>query len=466
MSKAGTDVVVSRDIQRGNRRPQHLGLIAQQPFTFLRPFAVAPVRPGETLMMADLSGDSIFDSVLQLQNLPMTFAEVGVWYVPFSRLPDWMRQIIIGTGFRYLNFADLQGTTAPAAPGANAADITTQGHTTPGLQSRLRRWAGEVGGNQTTQQGESVYAPYASHSTFAIAEDWYDLQENDYDNEDLFQNEPILSSYSRGATRTNFDVGLAGLDPDPSATTSLADLIEQLFLMTTAEMSWPEYLASHGVSIRGSDHMTHPLMLRHAYLGPMGPGEVLNDSISAGAGDADIQESSFTNTRQRENYTNDINHDWDARTVGSIGQRWSGQVKPMLRFDQPGFIVGTITWWFENGSADTYGHMFDATRMTHPGHWGVRQGGGVEEEDFLATQDLYDVAGTAIQDGLSSGQTGAGSSVMNMLNLFLHGETAAPLGEDFFRFRGPFGRELLSQHIRLSSRLSLKLDIKSDLVGG
>lgn len=466
MTKAGTDISVDRGIDRGRRMPEHKGLIAQQPERFFRPFCVAPVRPGETLLMADVQGDTLLDSIVQYNNLPMTYAEMGLWFVPFSRMPDWMRQIIIGTGFGYLNLADIQGTTAAVAPGANAADIQTQGHQTPGLQSRVRPWAGEIGGNQTTQQSESVYAPYASHATYAIAEDWYDSDRLDWDQEDLMQNEPVLSPHSRGATRTNFDVGLAGLDPDPSSVTSLADLIEQLFLMTTAEMSWPEYLASHGVDPRNAHHMTHPLMIRHGYVGPMGPGHIVTNGNSAGAGDVDIQDDSFSSTRQRENYTNDINHDWDARICGSVGQRWNGSVRPNLRFDQPGFIVGTVTWWQETGQVSEYGHLFDATRMTHPGHWGVRQAGGVEEEDFLATQDLYDAAGTAIVNGASSGQTGTGSSVFNLLNLFLHGEVTAPLGGDFFRYRGPMGRLLPEGLVRMSSRFNVRLDIRSDLVGG
>lgn len=464
MVQASIDIHVVRDIDRGPRRPGHNGLVAQQPRQFLRPWCVAPVRPGETLRRVSVMGDTMLDSVVQWNNLPMTFAEIGLWYVPFSRMPDWMRQIIIGTGYRYLNLADITGITAAVAQGATAAEIAAQGHTTPGLQAILRGWAGEVGGPQAgPQASESVYAPFASHGTYAIAEDWYDLVSNDYDNAVLMSNEPVLSEYTRGATSTNFDVGLAGLDPDPSAVTSLADLIEQLFLLSSSELSWPEYLALAGVDPRQSDHMTHPIMIRHGFVGPMGDGHLVHGAYNAF--DNDLQSDSFTSTRQVEGDSDDATSmEWDARIIGQIGQRWNGSVSPGLRFDQPGFIVGTIAWWNELGSAGNYGHMFDATRLTHPGHWGIRQGGGVEEEDFLATQDLYDVTGGAIQDGADSGQTGTGSSVMNMMNLYLHGETAAPLGTDFFRFRGPYGREIPDGLNRMSSRLRAEFDIMSDLV--
>ena len=468
MPGAERNIPVTRDIVRGMRRPQHLGYSATQPYRFIRPLCAAPVRPGETLEEVDMLGETMLDSVMQLQNLPLTWAEAGLWYVPITRLPQWFKQIFIGSQADYQSSADIAGTTAPVAAGANATEISEQGHMTPGLQSHVRPWAGEIGGNQTTQIAESLYAPYVSHATWAVAGDWYSVPNEDFDENQLFQNEPLVDDYVKSATLQNFDVGLAGLDLDPSSITSVADLLESMYLLTSVERTWAEYLAEFGVSPSSVEGMVHPIMLRHQYLGPTGSPQL--DITSSDVASGTVERTGFSNTDQAEqHYTVSAGEPaatshWDARALGFVGTKWDAKVRPRLRFDQPGILLGTLVCWNENGNQGNYGHHFDITRLTHPGHWGARLAGGVEEDDFIATQDLYDVAGTAIQDGNRSSQGGGGSSVMNMLNLFLHGDVAAPNSTDFFRFRGPYGRILDDVLTRPSTRMSYRFKIRSDLV--
>jgi len=424
---------------------------------------LAPVRPGETLAAASITGDTVFDSVVQLQNLPMTYAELGLWFVPFTVLPPWMKAMVIGTPQDFLDHGDIGGTTAPLDGGP----IASQGHTTEGLQTRLRPWAGEVGGNQTVQQDVSAYAPFASWCTYMIAQDWYDTQGIDWEDEDQFQNEPVVSQYVRGATMSSFTVGSAALDTDPSSITSLAQLVEDLFLLTRTETTWAEYLAQHGVDPRRLQSMTVPLMLQHEYCGNMGSPQFFSNSMTDQAVDLEnVEATGFANTHQIEAHLTDPDEwstGWDSRGLGLIGTKWGRSGSPMIRFEQPGFIVGTHVWWGEDGGAQDYGHIFDATRLIKPGNWGHRAAGGIDEEDFITANDLYDTAGTSLQVGDSDQ---SGQNVMNMLNLFLHGEIAAPLGTSFFRYRGPYGRTLGDPLIRMSSRFSGQLHIISDLVAG
>jgi hypothetical protein len=140
-----------------------------------------------------------------------------------------------------------------------------------------------------------------------------------------------------------------------------------------------------------------------------------------------------------------------------------------VRITDPGLVLGTIVWWHEDGEQQDFGHMFDITRFTHPGHWGNRQGGGVDEEDFIATQSLYQAGGVSLQTGTgfsdeAHGQ-GTGAYAMNALNLYLNGEVAAPLNFDYFRFRRPYGEILDNGLEDLTTRLSLQLHVLSDIVG-
>jgi hypothetical protein len=462
---AETNLAVDRHFDRGVRRPTHKGLVASQPRRFLRPWACVPVRPGETLAAASVVGDTMFNSVVQLQNLPLTYAELGMFYVPYTVLPEWMRAIIIGTQVDFRNQGDIGGTTV------NQTDdpIAAQGHDSVGLQQRVRQWAGEIGGDQTSALAESSYAPFVSHSLWQIAEDWYSVSVGDRDNDDLFQQEPVVDTYVRGATATSFDVGLAALDLDSGATgVTLSQLVEKMFLLTQTETTWAQYLADHGIDPRRlRSSMSIPLMTEHAYLGPMGGHQFAHGAQDASLGD--VETTGFSPTLQAEQHTVDppgpaSTSIWDSRAIGTIGHKWSMKSGSMLKFDQPGFLVGTLVWWGEDGSADEYGHHFDATRLINPGMWGHRAHGGIDEMDFIGTQHLYGPDGTTLQSGSEPDQSG--NSIINMLNLWLHGEVAAPLGTDFFRYRRPYGSVLNEGNIRCSSRLSGNFSIISDMVAG
>jgi hypothetical protein len=407
-------------------------------------------------------GDTLFDSVVQLQNAPFSYFEIGAWYVPFTRLPQWMRDIVIASPRQFVETGEITGTGVEVA----STPITGQGHLTPGLQSRLRGWAGEMGSSQVTQSSDSTYAPFTSHATWAIADDWYHIPDADWADPDLYQNEPIVSPYVRGALRSGFDVQTTTIDPDPSTSVlSLSQIVEDLFLLSRPEMTWAEYLAGHGVDPRFTDSMCMPLMLEHGYLGPQGRPQVFGGTTDTSL--TDVENTSFSNTWQAEQHvvpTPDSSTTWDSRGIGTLGSKWSRTARPMIRFEQPGFVVGTCVWWSETGQADNYGHVFDANYMSLPGHWGNRSGTGIDEEDFIAAQTIGNPTGTGSQAG-SDDEQDLGRSVINMLNLYLHGDIAAPLSQDFFRYRGPYGRILGSSLVRCSSRLSGQLQVISDLVG-
>lgn len=468
MAGAHTNIGVDRDIDRGLRSPRHLGLVSQLPQRFLRPFCVAPVRPGETLASVSIQGDMMFDSILQLNNRPMMYGETALWYVPMTVLPQWMQQIVISTPRDAATVATTN-TFGGSAPVDNTA-IGDQGHLSDGLQSRQRAWAGEIGGNQGTQDISSLYAPFTSHSTYRIATDWYDLDNIDWRDADMMQNEPIISEYIRGALISSFNASETLINREPSNPgATFADLVEGLMQLTRPETTWAEYLANHGVNPRNLDSMTHPIMIDHQAMLPMGTPHVLHQTNETSFDIDDSTSTSFTNTFQAEDHIVDPNElvsTWDARGVGAVGSRINRSGRPMLRFEQPGFIVGTHVWWGETGSDEDFGHHFDANRLVSPGHWGSRVAGGLDEEDFIATQNIYDPLGTSLQDG-DEGNQDAETQVMSMLNLFLHGDVAAP-GPNawaFHRYRGPYGSEIPSGLVRCSGRLSTQFHIISDLVG-
>jgi hypothetical protein len=403
---------------------------------------------------------------MQAVNAPLAYGEVGLWYVPLSALPEWMKQIPVGT------VKDVGGPQADEVGGthvpATQDTIANQGHRSIGGQHKLRLWAGEVGGDQTTQDDSSMYVPYVSHATYEVAGAYYDLTARDRQAVALFDNEPILTEYVRGATTNAFDVGEGIADPVTGNTevSFLSEIIERLYLLTAVEQTYAEYLRMAGVNPLLAGALPLPLYHEHQFFGPMGSPQ-MHGGISDTANDT-ADQSSFTATQQTQDLIVSQTETaiWDSRPLSMIGCKWGGFRRRNIRFDEPGIVIGTHVWWEEFGLANDFAHMFDMTRMTHPGHWGNRQGGGVDEEDFIATQSLYDINGQNLQTNVVEGQD-SGAYAFNLLNLYLHGEAAAPApnGTDFFRWRRPYGADLSNALADPSSKFSVQLHFLSDLVG-
>lgn len=456
---------------RGMRSPRHTGYIPEERPQQLQPFFAAPLRPGETLKGISIVGHSMLRSVVNIQQAPLAWAEMGVWVIPLSALAPFFLEIVTGTG------EDVGETSTPitnvgAGVGTAANPTSGHGHMTPGLQAKARRWAGELGG---TSAGNTVpgsqYAPYVSYGTHKVADDWYDRRDTGARQQDplLHDLPPHIERFVRGALTSSFDSELVGLDPDVGAATSLADMIEAMFLLTTTEHTYAEYLAAHSVNPRNVASMSRPILLKQGLLQNMNDTSMVFSAHDDATGQGNL-ENNHAQTEQMSPLlgATDRNLHYDRAAYGVMGHSWTENRRRNLFIEEPSILLGTMTWYPVFAGAGEYSGHFDMTRMTHPGHWGSRIGGGFEEDDFIATQLLYDETGTVLQGGDSSNQTG--DAVFNMLNLFLHGDIASisPLqGADptsEFRYRQPGGLEWSDRNQGLQTKVSVQLHILSDLV--
>ena len=398
----------------------------------------------------------------------MTYAEIGLWYVPISTYPSWFRDVITATAE---DVAERANNVSGTGVQESTTAVNDQGHMAMGLQQKPRQWAGELGaaaGDDTS----SSYMPYTSHGVYKIAADWYDMDiaGSMWNNNDLFDNPPFIENYIRSAQRSAFDLGLTGVDVDPTAASWFSELVERLYLLSQPELTYAEYLAGHGVDPRRAGGLCMPIMLDHAMLKPTAPTVFHTGAgTSANRNDVDLSDTmeiiSFTAGGGSHSIA------FDEKAVSPYGHTWNTYRKRSLFFDEPGFIIGTVTHWNVKARGDMHAH-FAANRMTHPGMWGNRAFGGVEESDFIGTQSLYQQSGAAPTVGQEAGQT-SGIYALNMLNLYLHGDENAisesnglNIAPQAFAYRQPGGTFQEGAYLDLTSKLSCQLHIASDLVGG
>lgn len=471
MPGANTDLSISRpDDDRGVRSPRHTQFMYRHLRNRLNPWMLAPVRPGETLLGVSLQGETNTNGILQVPVAPMIYAEVGLWYIPLSTYPQWFLDVITASAEDSAERSgqDVSGTGVLVTTDA----VGDQGHKSQGLQHKPRQWAGELGDAAGTDDS-SVYLPYTSHGTYKVARDWYDMDiaGSFWNNDDLFDNPPIIEDYIRSVQRSAFDLGLAGVDVDPTAASWFSELVERMYLLTQPEMTYAEYLAAHGVNPRRAGGLCMPVMLDHAMLNPVGSPTILHTGASGTANRDDVDLSDTWKLTAFTAGGGSHSIAVDQKPVAMFGNRWNSYRKRSLSFDEPGFLLGTVTYWEHNARGDMFAHLA-GNRMTHPGHWGNRAFGGIEEQDFIATQSLYQQSGAAPTVGQEAGQT-SGIYGMNMLNLYLHGDETAlgevnglNIGPQAFGFRGPGGDFQEEAYLDLSSKLSCQLHIATDMVGG
>lgn len=477
-SGADQNFQIDRTIDRGIRKPRHLSFLGELGYNVLQPFMAAPVRPGETIAGMSYNINTWVRSMFNLAQRPFVAAEVGYWLVPLSAMDPFFVDLVVGTARDVMERAvetQSSGRAARVAPNP----VSAQGHLTPGLQHKARQWAGEIGG-QSGGNGltGSEYAPYVSNAVWKIAQDWYDMQLNNnayYENPALHDNPPTLQNYIRGASISGFTASTDAVDPDPSGNSELSDLLEGLFLLTREEKTYAEYLARHGIDPRRAAGIAQPVALEHFNFTPMGSPQIISNMtarddflVDIGAGtDEDDTYGAFDPTAGQ---LGNIQYHFDRAFYGAYGASRQGFRRRNLLVTEPSILVGTIAAWREQGTAARYSHVFDMTRMTHPGHWGDRGIGGVEEEDFLAVQDFYTTDGTTQQAGASSDQTGD-EHVMNMLHLYLHGEINNmgrngndTDGLDAFSYREPGGAGYAATNTDINGHIQTQLHILSDLV--
>jgi hypothetical protein len=454
----------------GVRRPRHIyqgyQLRAQQ----LKPFMAAPLRPGEVLEGVNIMGRTVSSTLFSMPQAPMAWAELGVWVVPLSTLHQFFIDLVVSSG------EDIAERTPDSAAGTGARiaqnPVTDHGHLTPGLQGALRRWAGEVGGNSGGNIAiGSEYAPYVSWATYKVARDWYDLEDQagGWEDSNLFDNPPLVGEWVKSPLLQSFDTGILNLDEANigSSTLNLSDLVERMFLLTQPETTYAQYLANHSVNPRSGSigGISSPVLLTQGFLSPFGAPQMAQGFYD-GFTNKTFEENNFEESWRADEVEPlaGFSHFYSTRGLCHFGHKWNMNARRRRMITEPSVLLGTICMYQPGATAEEYVHHFDMTRMTHPGHWGNRSFGGIDEEDFIATQTIYNTAGTGLQTGGEPDQTG--TQVMNLLNLYLHGDSVAPDNVDdlAFRNRGAGGPEIDQNNERFNTQLSVDLAVRSDLV--
>lgn len=464
MPGAETQLNVANIPRRGMRRPRHTGQIFRQTSRQIRPFMAAPIRPGETLESISLHGETWMNSMVNLVQAPLTYTEVGVWYIPLHAYGPEFVDIFETDAEQIAERGAAGADLAGAAGDATFPAGVGQGHlSVGGYQQANRPWAGEHGNESDLG---SSYVPYSSHGAYIIGENYYGLDNGqDFRNSALLQNPPIAEPFIRGATLQSHAIGTGGIDPDPSAETSFTQMLESLFLLSQPSRTMSEVLAGFGVNPRRASGMPVPLLLEQKVLKGQTQAQPYTGTLAVGVNDGteDVGVgSTFGGTR----FGTVVTSDADAgilhglRPMGSMRSVFDVQRNRGITADNFGIILGTVCTWPIFSTRGSFGHMMDATRLLNLGNWGDPSFGGIEETDFMAIQDLY------TRDGVTENS----QQVFNLLNLYLHGDEFAEHaqdGQDAFTYRGPGGDtyDPSSPNGQYTSKMSVQLNIRTDLVG-
>lgn len=476
---------------RGLRSPQHVGYVVAAQEQQLLPFMAAPVLPGESLVGMSLRGDSIMRALTMVAQSPLCYADLAYWYIPLSALDRFFVEMYAASGEDKVE-AGATTLLNPTSSILNAPNpVSDQGHTTPGLQATVREWAGEIGGQDGSDnrvQG-SEYLPLVSWATWKVASDWYDLGVlgSRWGDSDLFDSPPLVERYIRSATSSHFTLGAGALDDITTGggdnIDNLSQIVEKMFLLAQPEMTYPEILAAAGVNVMrngGIGGLALPIMHQQHVIRQQAAGNVMfgktdtdlsRDSVLSGSSGAATQIAPVPNDPDGASFF------YQRSAVGHLSCNWSENRRRNLFIEEPGIILGTICWYSLLNQDSEYAHMFDITRMTGPGHWGRPSPGGVDEEDFVKRDQLYDRLGTGLQAGADIGAIGnqTGDAVLNMLNLYLNGDVSStglaqaatpdqpdPGGQ--YRFFDPMGDIHDSRNSSINHRLSTQLHVLSPLV--
>ncbi len=454
MPGSNRSISVQRRPLTGMRKPRHPGSVYAHTLRSLRPFAVQPIRPGEVLDSVSLVGNIWYNSLVDLVAAPMTYAEVAVWYIPLHAY---------GAEFTALFTTDAEDSVQRGTFGdidGIAGDVNNplaEGHIMAGGASQANRpWAGESGAGGASPG--STYVPWVSHGSYIVGDTYYGLDTTlDFRDSQLLANPPFVSEFVRGATLSSFSIG-TGIDADPSVETSLTNMIENLFQLSTPDRTFPEILAGFGVDPRRSAGMPVPI-LTEQYLLNGEPHTMHGQSpdVNSFSGDGDFFH--WTGTQYGLNATSDPDggHIYHRRPLGFLNTQVNINRKRGIRADTFGILMATVVPYGIFGDQGSYGHIFDTTRMTNLGHWGDPSFGGIEELDFITVQDLYNRAA----------DSNASQQAINLLNLLMHGDVFAEHGNnsDQFGYRGAGNTQNEGIDNAFTTKISTQFNIRTDLFG-
>lgn len=471
---------------RGLRRPAFQGAVRFKQ-NDLQPFMCQPVLPNERLVGGRVSGSLRFERMIQPLTAPDSWAEVALWYCPMSSYPEWMTRWMVTADMEDYAALGTGGNYALLASPASAS----QSIYTPGLHSRNRTWAGEIG--STTADGsspDSRYVPVVSNGCYDIAKNWYEQEQEDqvpgrFENDDDWgENPPVVQQAIRGALPSGIDVD-TGIDaPDGAATTafvsSFAQWAESISLMTRMDMTYAEYLAMHGVNPRILNGISQPIAYRHIKQKPIMATTNVSAGILRGADGVDLgyaEGTSDTESWQADDIegiygaSTDIHMVHDAGGLAVYGSEFSFDL-PAMNFDEPGYVIGTVVWHRNQVLRGEFAEHMDAVHMTKFPHGGP---GGFDELDFLSAaeyfgydqDDLTDfdlqssVAGTGATDVEARGTARA----VNFLNLFMNGSTFTNAAStNSFDYRGLGGNRITNALQEFNMQVNGELGIASHLV--
>jgi len=461
MPGAQTSVTVARNPLTSQRKPRHLGQIWDMDGQFLRPFMMAPIRPGERLDSISIVGDIFQNSMINIVQAPLTYYEVGVWYIPLHAYgPDFANIFLTDAediAERGTGGADIAGAAG------EAANLITQGHIGSGGYSvKNRPWAGEIA---NAADIGSTMVPWVSHGSYIVGDAYYGLETGlDFRAATLLDNPPLVSPFIRGASIQGHALGTGGIDPDPSAETSLTQMLESMYLLATPDRTMPEILGGFGVDARRASGMPVPLLIDQGMmmaqdnpqqLGVHAP-NIQSVAVQDQAVDVGFAGDRFGSVVSAE--TGDPGIISTLRPMGNLHSRVSVNRQRGIRADTFGIILGTVVTYAPQGTQASFGHHMDGTRLLNLGHWGDPSFGGIEELDFVTVQDMYDRAGT--------GETS--QRVMNLLNLYMHGDEFTEHGQNgasSFQYRSAGGDPLSEQNNSYTAKLSCQLNISTDMFG-
>lgn len=470
MPGAEQPAISSRPERRGVRSPRHVGQLAEIPERRLHPWMAHPLRPGESLVGVSLQGEAWLRRMVQLHAAPLTWAEVGMWIVPVSSLGDEFIELIVASPEERL---DTLGSSDPAA-GVGANTVVGAGGHLAGyaLQARNRPWAGEIGSDTGTGLSPEAYVPYVSHSTWKVADTWYDVELGDIAGDpdrrtvELYDNPPAVSNFIRSTSLSGivFDSGT----DDLGQVASITELVERISLLTKTERSFAEYLAGFGINPMRAAAIPRPVFIEQVVCQKHGSAQ-LPGTIIEGNGITEFDTDTISGRLTGGGFPGTGTFDApmlvaDIGGLGSLRAKINRFRTRNMFVSEPSVLLGTFVWYGLGSDSGQYTHHMDMAMMTQGAHWGDVAFGGVDETDFLNVADLYTQDGNTLAAG-ADGLTG--SSVMNLLNLYINGDHFSN-SLDEFRYRGLTGQEhfLGSGQQTFNGQMSAQLHIATDLVGG